>query len=196
MYVNKYKISIICVAEKPKLFIEMQIPKIVTKRLIMRGFQEEDLDAYADMCSDVEVMRYVGTGKTLSRAESWRSMAMMLGHWQLRGYGMWAIEERRSGEMLGRVGCWQPEGWIGLEIGWTMRRAFWGQGFATEAGKVAMEYAFEELQQTHVISLIRSENMASRRVAEKLGEKLEGTAELMGSEALVYGISREEWEAK
>ena len=174
----------------------MQIPKIVTKRLIMRGFQEEDLDAYASMCGDAEVMRYIATGKILSRDESWRNMAMILGHWQLRGYGMWAIEERRSGEMLGRVGCWQPSGWIGLEIGWTIRRAFWGQGFATEAGKVAMEYAFEELQQTHVISLIRPENMASRRVAEKVGEKLEGTAELMGSEALVYGISQEEWKAK
>ncbi len=98
--------------------------------------------------------------------------------------------------MLGRVGCWQPEGWIGLEIGWTIRRVFWGQGFATEAGKVAMEYAFEELQQTHVISLIRPENIASRRVAEKLGEKLEGTGELFGSEAVIYGISREEWEIK
>ena len=174
----------------------MQIPKIVTKRLIMRGFQEEDLDAYAEMCGDAEVMRYVGTGQTLSRSESWRSMAMMLGHWQLRGYGMWAVEERRSGEMLGRVGCWQPEGWIGLEIGWTIRRVFWGQGFATEAGKVAMEYAFQELQQTHVISLIRPENIASRRVAEKLGEKLEGTGELFGSEVVIYGISREEWEIK
>jgi RimJ/RimL family protein N-acetyltransferase len=177
-------------------FKEMQIPKIITKRLIMRGFQEEDLDAYADMCGDGEVMRYIATGKTLSRDESWRNMAMILGHWQLRGYGMWAIEERRSGEMLGRVGCWQPEGWIGLEIGWTMRRPFWGQGFATEAARVAMEYAFEELQQTHVISLIRPDNMASRRVAEKLGEKLKGTMEFLGSEAVIYGISREVWEAK
>lgn len=118
--------------------MQIQIPKIVSQRLILRGFEEEDLDAYAEMCGDSEVMRYIGTGQILSRSESWRNMAMMLGHWQLRGYGMWAVEERQSGKMLGRVGCWQPEGWIGLEIGWTIRRAFWGQGFATEAGKIAI----------------------------------------------------------
>jgi RimJ/RimL family protein N-acetyltransferase len=171
------------------LLIKMQIPKIVTKRLILRGFQEDDLDAYAEMSGSEEVMRYIGTGKPMSRSESWRGMATILGHWQLRGYGMWAVEERQSGEMLGRVGLWNPEGWPGLEIGWTIRRAFWGRGFATEAGKVAIEYAFEELQQSHVISLIRPENIASRRVAEKLGEKLEGSTEMLGSEALIYGIS-------
>ncbi len=170
----------------------MQIPKIITKRLILRGFQEEDLDAYAEMSGSEEVMRYIGTGKPMSRSESWRGMATILGHWQLRGYGMWAVEERQSGEMLGRVGLWNPEGWPGLEIGWTIRRAFWGRGFATEAGKVAIEYAFEELQQSHVISLIRPENIASRRVAEKLGEKLEGSTEIFGSEALIYGISIEQ----
>jgi RimJ/RimL family protein N-acetyltransferase len=176
--------------------MQIQIPKIVTKRLILRGFEEDDLDAYAEMCGDSEVMCYIGTGQILSRSESWRNMAMMLGHWQLRGYGMWAVEERQSGEMIGRVGCWQPEGWIGLEVGWTIRRGFWGQGFATEAGKRTVAYAFEELQQTHVISLIRPENIASQRVAEKLGEKLQGTTELMGGEALIFGISREEWKIK
>jgi RimJ/RimL family protein N-acetyltransferase len=176
--------------------MQMQIPKIVSKRLILRGFEEEDLDAYAEMCGDSEVMRYIGTGQTLSRSESWRNMAMMLGHWKLRGYGMWAVEERQSGEMIGRVGCLKPEGWIDFEIGWSIRRAFWGQGFATEAGKKAIAYAFEELQQTHVISLIRPENIASQRVAEKLGEKLQGKTELMGGEALIFGISREEWKIK
>jgi RimJ/RimL family protein N-acetyltransferase len=172
----------------------MQIPKIVTKRLILRGFQEDDLNAYADMYGDANVMRYIGSGQTLTRDESWRGMAMMLGHWHLRGYGLWAVEERASGAMIGRVGCWCPEGWLGFEIGWMIRQAYWGKGFATEAGLVAMEYAFEELQQPHIISIIQPENFASRRVAEKLGEKLKGTAEVLGKETVVYGMSREEWE--
>ncbi|MBF2067464.1 MAG: GNAT family N-acetyltransferase [Calothrix sp. C42_A2020_038] len=172
----------------------MQIPKIVTKQLILRGFEENDLDAYAEMCGDVEVMRYVGSGQTMTRSDSWRSMAMMLGHWYLRGYGFWAVEQRRTGEMIGRVGCWQPEGWLGFEVGWMIRRAFWGRNFATEAGSAAMEYAFEELQQPRVISIIQPENIASRRVAEKLGEKLEGTAKVLGQETVIYAISRKEWE--
>lgn len=121
-------------------------------------------------------------------------MAMILGHWQLRGYGMWAVEERQSGEMIGRIGCWQPEGWPGFEIGWTLRRAYWGHGFATEGARAAMDYAFGELQQSHVISLIRPENAASRRVAQRLGEKLQGTMEILGGEVVIYGIRRENWQ--
>jgi RimJ/RimL family protein N-acetyltransferase len=65
--------------------VYMYIPQVETQRLILRGFREEDLDAYTQMCSDPEVMRYIGERKPLSRWESWRSMAVMLGHWQLRG---------------------------------------------------------------------------------------------------------------
>jgi RimJ/RimL family protein N-acetyltransferase len=133
-------------------------------------------------------MLYIGNGQTLSRFEAWRNMAMMLGHWQLRGYGMWAVEERHSGVMIGRIGCWQPEGWPGFEIGWTLRRAYWGCGYATEAARAAMAYAFGELQQSHVISLIHPDNSASRRVAQKLGEKLEGTTEVLGMEAVIYAL--------
>jgi RimJ/RimL family protein N-acetyltransferase len=172
----------------------MNIPILETERLILRGFRESDLDAYAEMSASEEVMRYIGTGKVLSRGESWRSMAAIIGHWYLRGYGLWAVEEQQSGEMIGRVGCWKPEGWIGLEVGWSLRRAFWGRGFATEAGLVSIDYAFTKLQQSHVISLIHPDNKASRRVAEKLGEKLEAETEVLGNKALVYGISREESE--
>ncbi len=162
-----------------------------TPRLILRLFREADLDAYADMCGDPEVMRYIAAGQPLSRAESWRSMATMLGHWQLRGYGLWAVEERASGEMVGRIGCWNPEGWPGLEVGWMLRRRYWGRGFATEGARASLDYAFGVLGCEHVISLIRPENAASIRVAERLGERLEGRTELMGNEVLVYGIGAE-----
>jgi RimJ/RimL family protein N-acetyltransferase len=174
----------------------MNIPILKTNRLILREFRESDLDAYAEMSADAEVMRYIGTGKVLSRAESWRSMAAIIGHWYFRGYGLWAVEEQQSGEMIGRIGCWKPEGWIGLEVGWSLRRAFWGKGFATEAGLASIDFAFTKLQQTHVISLINPNNKASSRVAEKLGEKLKGETEVLGNKALVYGISREEWDKK
>jgi RimJ/RimL family protein N-acetyltransferase len=168
------------------------IPQLDTQRLILRELRATDFDAYAQMCNDPEVMRYIGTGKPLSRSESWRNMAMIVGHWQLRGYGMWAVEQRQSSEMIGRIGCWQPEGWPGFEIGWSLRRAYWGRGLATEGAKAAIDYAFQELKQSHVISLIRPENVASIRVAQKLGEKLQGTTEILGNEVVIYGISRED----
>lgn len=89
-------------------------------------------------------------------------MAMILGHWHLRGYGLWAVEERASGALA---------------------KEHWGKGYATEGARRALHYAFTALDREHVISLIRPENAASVRVAERLGETL-------GGEALIYGISR------
>jgi RimJ/RimL family protein N-acetyltransferase len=159
-----------------------------TARLKLRPFRESDLDGYAAMCANADVMRYLGESKPWSRAEAWRSMALMVGHWQLRGYGMWAVEERQSGEFIGRIGCWNPEGWPGLEIGWTLRREFWGRGFATEGARAAIQYAFTELHQTRVISLIRPDNLNSIRVAKRVGEQLDGEADVMGHRTLVYAL--------
>jgi RimJ/RimL family protein N-acetyltransferase len=166
-----------------------------TERLVLRQFREADLDAYAEMCGDAEVMRYIGPGQPLGRADAWRNLALMLGHWQLRGYGLWAVEERATGEMVGRIGCWNPEGWPGLEVGWMLRRRYWGRGFASEGARAALAHAFTRLGCRHVISLIRPGNAASVRVAEAIGERLEGHTELMGQEALVYGIRLEDWTA-
>jgi RimJ/RimL family protein N-acetyltransferase len=169
------------------------IADLYTDRLILRMFAESDLDAYAAMCADAEVMRYLGDGQPMSRADSWRSMALVIGHWQLRGYGLWAVEERQGGELIGRIGCWNPDGWPGFEVGWVLRRQSWGQGFAMEAAQASMRFAFEQLNQPHVISLIRPGNERSIRVAERLGEKLEGRTDVKGHEALIYGISRADW---
>ena len=163
-----------------------------TERLYLRQFREADLDAYAEMCADVEVMRYIG--QPLSRFEAWRSMAAMLGHWQLRGYGLWAVEEKGSGEMIGRIGCWRPEGWIDFEIGWTLRRTHWGKGYAIEAARASVQYAFEQLNRSHIISLIHPENWRSIRVADQLGETVSGKTELFGKEVLVYRLERQDWE--
>jgi RimJ/RimL family protein N-acetyltransferase len=167
------------------------IPKVTleTKRLILRMWREEDFEEYAKLCADPEVMRYLG-GKTFDTTEAWRHMAMMVGHWHLLGYGQWAVEEKGTGRFVGRVGFLNPEGWPGFEIGWTLKREFWRKGYATEGGRRALEYAFKELDKQHVISLIRPENRASIRVAERLGETLEGTAKVMGIDVLVYGIDR------
>jgi len=165
-----------------------------TERLILRMFRESDIDAYADMCGDAEVMRYIGDGQPLSRPMAWRRMAMMAGHWTLRGYGLWAAAERSSGELIGQIGFWNPEGWPGFEIGWSLRRSFWGGGYALEGARTALQFAFNQLQQPHVISLIHSENAASIRLAEKLGERLVGPTEVMGKVALMYRITREEWQ--
>jgi RimJ/RimL family protein N-acetyltransferase len=168
----------------------IDIPTLPTERLILRPFRDDDLDAYAEICADPEVMRYLGEGQPLSRAEAWRQMAFIVGHWQLKGFGLWAVEEQASGALIGRAGLLQPEGWPGFELGWTLGQQWWGKGYATEAARAGLRYAFQELDRNHVISLIRPENHPSIRVAERLGERLEGEVEFFGGRALIYGIER------
>ena len=157
-----------------------------TERLRLRQFREADLEAYAAIVADPETMTYMGGPR--DRARAWSDIAWCLGHWRLRGYGLWAADETVSGRLVGRIGLLNPEGWPGLEVGWLVARSHWGRGLATEGARAALAYAFDELGADHVISLIRPDNAASIRVAEKLGEGLERRTELFGEEALVYGI--------
>lgn len=168
---------------------------LVTDRLTLRMLRESDFDAYAEMCADPEVMRYIGDGQPLARPMAWRNLAMIVGHWALRGYGLWAAEERSSGIFVGRIGFWNPDGWPGFELGWMLRRPFWGQGYATEGARMALQYAFTQLPQPQVLSVIHPDNAASIRVAQRLGEQLLGPAEVMGRPTLIYRMTRQEWEA-
>ena len=168
------------------------MPTLETERLVLRMFRPEDADAYASMCADPEVMRFLAfDGKPMSRLEAWRSLAMMVGHWHLRGYGMWALEERTSGTLVGRVGFNDPDGWPGFEIGWMLGRAWWGRGYASEGARAALAHAFSALDREHVISIILPDNHRSIRVAEGLGERVERTIDWFGKPALVYGIQRD-----
>jgi ribosomal-protein-alanine N-acetyltransferase len=147
----------------------IDIPQIETARLRLTALGDRHFEAYASMLADASSTRFVGDGDPLDRMNAWRSMAMLLGHWALRGYGMWAVEMKHSGEFVGRVGLHHPEGWPDLELGWMLMPAQRGNGFATEASRAALDYAFETLKAPRAISLIRIENSASERVARRLG---------------------------
>jgi len=168
-------------------------PMLETARLRLRLFRDDDLDAYADLCADPLVMRFLSEGRTLDRVEAWRQMAMFLGHWHLRGFGVWAVEERATGSLIGRIGFFQPEGWPDFELVWTLARSRWGNGFATEGARAALAHAFTTLGRDRVVSFIHPDNRASIRVAERLGMQPDGTAEVLGRTLLLYAIRREEW---
>ncbi|WP_299413626.1 GNAT family N-acetyltransferase [Acaryochloris sp. IP29b_bin.148] len=169
------------------------IPTIETQRLRLRAFRDSDLDGYAEYLSDPGVVCYLGHGQPLSRKETWCQMAMFLGHWSLRGYGMWAVENRQSLEFLGRVGFHHPEGWPGFEIGWVLGKQHWGKGFATEAGRVALAFAFTKLGRDSVISLIHPQNAASIAVAKRLGLSFHSEIEVGGIEVVVYRVTEAEF---
>ena len=160
---------------------KFEIPTLTTDRLRLRGFQASDLDAYAAMQANPEVMRYLVTGRTATRAEVWRTMATFLGSWALRGYGMWACEKIGAGTFVGSVGIFQPLDWPEPEIAYALDRPYWRQGFATEAARAARDWLFEHFPVPRAASFIRRDNHASKRVAERLGAVCERTFELRGA---------------
>jgi RimJ/RimL family protein N-acetyltransferase len=158
-----------------------EIPILTTDRLRLRAFKASDLDAYAAMQANPEVMRYLVTGRTSTPVEVWRTMATSIGAWALRGYGMWACEKIDDGAFVGSVGIFQPLEWPEPEIAYSLDRPFWRQGFATEAAKAARDWLFEHFPLRRAASFIRPDNHPSKRVAERLGAVCERTFELRGS---------------
>jgi RimJ/RimL family protein N-acetyltransferase len=166
----------------------IEIPTLRTERLVLRAFREDDLDAWAEIVSDEETARYIGGVRT--REEAWRTIATYLGHWALRGYGQWAVERRLDGRLVGRAGLWYPEGWPELEVGWTLHRSVWGEGFATEAGQAAMDWAFEALGLERIGAVIATGNARSRAVAVRLGMDLDYETTIDGEPVVVYACDR------
>ena len=160
------------------------IPVLETERLRLRPFHAEDFEPLARLNADPDFMRYFG--RALRAGESWRQLAMFIGHWQLKGFGFWAVEDKASGRFIGRIGCHEPAGWPGFEVGWGLDLAFWGQGLATEGGRAALAYAYDLVGAREVISVIHPDNAASIRVAEKLGARYERRMDLDGQPVLIY----------
>ena len=160
------------------------IPDVVTERLLLRAFRDDDLDAYAAMLADEEVTRFVGGVQ--SREDAWRNMALLLGHWTLRGYGWWAVCDRSTGALLGRCGLWFPEGWPELEVGWAFARSAWGHGYATEAARASIAWGASEVGLRRIASVIDPANTRSRAVAERLGMAYDRPVVVRGLPADLY----------
>ena len=162
------------------------IPTVETERLRLTALAERHFEAYASMLADASSTRFIGDGQPLDRMNAWRSMAMLLGHWALRGYGMWAVELKLTGEFIGRVGLHNPDGWPDLELGWMLLPTARGHGYATEAGRAALNFAYSKLQPQRLVSLIRCGNSESERVARRLGARQTSTIDFLGGATLVY----------
>jgi RimJ/RimL family protein N-acetyltransferase len=132
------------------------------------------------MQANPEVMRYLIDGRTHSRTEVWRTMLINVGGWPLRGYGMWACETL-TGEFIGSVGIFHPLDWPEPEVAYSLDRPHWGKGLATEAAGAARDWLFAHFALQRVASFIRPDNLASKRVVERLGAVCEGQTELRGA---------------
>ena len=173
-------------------------PTLETERLILRPQQRRDFDGFAELVGDEEAARYIG-GQT-PRAAAWRRFLQMPGAWVVQGFAMFSVIEKSSGDWIGQAGPWQPEGWPGPEVGWSLKRSAWGRGYAMEAATVAIDWAFDHLQWTEVIHSIDPDNRASQTLAERLGSTNRGPGRLPAPfedhPVDIWGQTREQWFAR
>ena len=142
-----------------------------SERLILREIDiERDFEPWVEMMSDAETVRFIG-GETLGRAACWRHIAMLVGHQTIWGYGFYSVIEKATGDWVGRVGHWNPEGWTEPEIGWAIHPGHTRKGYAKEAGAACVDYAFDTLGWTRAVHVVGAKNIASIKTAEAIGSK-------------------------
>lgn len=168
--------------------------QLETERLILRRPEERDFEGFCELMTDEVASTHIGG--VAEPPMIWRNLAMLIGHWEMRGYGFFSVIDKASRDWVGRVGPWRPHAWPDTEVGWSIARRFWGRGFGPEAARASIDYAFEQLGWTRVIHLIAKDNVNSQAVARKLGSV--NTKETvivpgLGMETEVWAQTREHW---
>jgi RimJ/RimL family protein N-acetyltransferase len=185
---------------KPKpgaALAQLNGPIIETPRLKLRQWRSADIAPYTAMLADPDAARFITVdGKPVTdEMTGWRHTVVMAGHWAIHGAGMFAIEDKRSGTFVGRVGPWFPPAWPDFEIGWGIAKEAQGKGYATEAARAAIGWAFANFEIAQVIHCIDRENTASQGVARRLGAEKQREIELFGHVADMWVTTREAWTA-
>lgn len=168
--------------------------KLETERLILREIDpERDFEGWAKAMADENTVRYLGI-EPMNRAQAWRSMAAVIGHWAIRGYGFFSVEHKETGAWIGRVGPWFPEGWPAPEIGWLISPDYLQQGYAGEAAAASLDFAFNTLGWSSTIHVILEGNEPSIALASKLGSSLirsqKGIPGVTDLRVAIYGQSK------
>jgi len=159
--------------------------KLETERLILRQFQENDWRDLHEYYMDGKATKYTES-HAFSEGETWRTMCILIGHWQMRGYGPYAVEEKASGKVLGPIGFWFPNDWPSPEIMWALAQQYWGKGFASEAVRAVQSAGRKYLPDISLISFINAGNLASIRLAIAVGAEFEKEVLFRGDTWHIY----------
>lgn len=170
--------------------------RIETERLVLRVPQLGDFDRFAELHAHEEAARHIGG--PVPREAAWRRFLWQPGAWAVQGFGMFAVTDRNTGLWLGQLGPWKPEGWPGNEIGYSLHPDAWGRGYAIEAGIAAIDWAFERLGWEEIIHCIAPANLASQKVATRLGSTLRGPGRMPPPHEAhaveIWGQTRAQWD--
>lgn len=158
------------------------IDTLTTERCTLRGPVESDFAACRDFFADPVASAHYGGPLREDRA--WRFFALNFAHWQLRGYGLWTIERKTDGAVLGACGFWWPQGWPRRELTWWLLPESRGTGIATEVSKAAIAHGYDVYDWDLVETHMDDDNDAARRLVERLG------ADIIARETFPDGLTR------
>src|SRR5579864_58633 len=168
-----------------------EIPILETERLRLRGFTADDLDLLDSLYSDPDVVSFISIdGQPLSREKSQERLTAALFRWTQHGIPMWAVFRKADDVFLGRCGFQIYQVTNEIEIAYTLLPQAWGNGYATEAGRACLEYAFNVLKWERIVSRTRTTNARSLRVMEKLGFQIEKVGEDIAGPAVFRSEER------
>ncbi|MFJ9431607.1 GNAT family N-acetyltransferase [Streptomyces sp. NPDC101490] len=175
--------------------------EILTPRLLLRRWSDDDLVPMSEINADSEVMRWIRDGSVLNLEQTAEAIERWEDEWDEEGFGLFAVELLGSGELIGFAGLsvphFLPAVLPDVEIGWRLGRSYWGQGYASEAAHTVLEFALQDRGLDRLVSLIQPSNEASVNVAEKLGMTFERETvhPEFGLPLQVYAIDLTEYQA-
>jgi ribosomal-protein-alanine N-acetyltransferase len=165
---------------------------VETTRLLLRPVTSADLDDFAAMNSDRDVMRYIGAGKPQTRAQTHMRIYAILDHWEQHGFGLYTIVDRVTRAYIGFCGLQYLDNTSEIEVGYRLAKQFWGAGLATEAAKASLRQGFDEFGLDRIVAVVQPGNLASQRVVEKIGLRYVKDARFYNTDVKYYEITREE----
>ena len=155
----------------------MRKPEITTSRLMLRRWRGGDVEPFAAMCGDPEVMRYIGSGDTRTVEQAAASILAFERGWEEKRYGLFAVELLSNGQLIGFTGLAEPtflpEIMPAVEVGWRFARQSWDNGYATEAARAVLDFGLVELGLPEIVSIHQKGNDASGRIMQKLGMRFD-----------------------
>lgn len=163
-----------------------------TERLILRKFIDDDLEAVFKLRKDAEMMRFIREPQK-NRRESENWLKLISSRWESEKIGFCAVVEKTSGRVIGWCGLWKLAENGEIEVGYAIAKKFWKRGLASEAAEAFLDYGFETLKLEKIVAVARPENLASRRVMEKLGMHFDYIDKFYGRNLAHHSITREEF---
>ena len=166
---------------------------IETQRLLLRPFSPADIDSFASLNADPDVMRYIGDGRPQSKAQTETRLNAGLDHWKQHGFGLFTAVEKATADFVGFCGLKYLDTSSDIEVGYRLAKRFWGMGLATEAARASLHYGFETLGLDRIVAVVQPENAASCRVIEKIGLQYVKHARFYDTDVKYFAITREEY---